>query len=244
MKAVISDIHANWEALQAVLQDAAAHRAEQIYCLGDLVGYGPDPCHCVDLLRELQVTTVVRGNHDDAVFGQADGFNQGAARALRWTKDQLLASPDSHRDAILRKAFLENLPLRHAEPDLLFMHGSPRDPLNEYVFPQHIYNLAKMQTLFRLVPRYCFLGHTHIPGIFTEGGRFLAPEEVDSKYQLGPGKAIVNVGSVGLSRDGDPRACYVLLDGCTVVFRRVGYDIDRTRMKVARVAALDASQWD
>ena len=141
-------------------------------------------------------------------------------------------------------AFLENLPLKHSEENFLFVHGSPRDPLNEYVFPEHVFNQAKMQTLFWLVPRYCFLGHTHVPGIFTEAGRFLTPEEVDGKHQLGPGKALVNVGSVGLSRDGDPRACYVLLEGNTIVFRRVEYDIDTTRKKIGRVAALDASLWD
>ena len=126
-EAVISDIHANWRPCRPSSR-TPPRTAQQIYCLGDLVGYGPDPCHCVDLLRELQVTTVVRGNHDDAVFGQADGLNAALARALRWTKDQsaCLAGQPSRRHSCA--GLPGNPPLRHAEPDLPFMHGSPRVP--------------------------------------------------------------------------------------------------------------------
>ena len=94
----------------------------------------------------------------------------------------------------------------------LFVHGSPRNPLSEYIFPEDIYNHRKMERLFQLVDRYCFQGHTHVPGVFTEGFQFFAPEEIDYEYTLGEGKVMVNVGSVGQPRDGDPRACYVILD--------------------------------
>ena len=92
------------------------------------------------------------------------------------------------------------------------MHGSPRNPLSEYIFPEDIYNHRKMERLFQLVERYCFQGHTHVPGVFTEGFQFYAPEEIDHEYTLGDGKVMINVGSVGQPRDGDPRACYVILD--------------------------------
>ena len=94
----------------------------------------------------------------------------------------------------------------------LFVHGSPRNPLSEYIFPEDIYNHRKMERLFQLVERYCFQGHTHVPGIFTESFQFFAPEEIDNEYTLGDGKVMVNVGSVGQPRDGDNRACYVILD--------------------------------
>ncbi len=93
----------------------------------------------------------------------------------------------------------------------MFVHGSAREPTNEYVFPEDVYNQRKMQTLFDRIPLYCFQGHTHIPGVFTMSGDFLSPEEFDFEYQLGSEKVMVNVGSVGQPRDGDPRACYTIL---------------------------------
>ena len=104
------------------------------------------------------------------------------------------------------------LPRSHRHDSFLFVHGSPRNPLSEYIFPEDIYNHRKMERLFQLVEKYCFQGHTHVPGVFTEGYQFYAPEEIDHEYTLGEGKVMINVGSVGQPRDGDPRACYVILD--------------------------------
>ncbi len=104
------------------------------------------------------------------------------------------------------------MPRSHRYGDFLFVHGSPRNPLSEYIFPEDIYNHRKMERLFQLVGRYCFQGHTHVPGIFTESYQFFAPEEIDLEYTLGEGKVMVNVGSVGQPRDGDNRACYVILE--------------------------------
>jgi diadenosine tetraphosphatase ApaH/serine/threonine PP2A family protein phosphatase len=104
------------------------------------------------------------------------------------------------------------LPRTFRSDPFLFVHGSPRNPLSEYIFPDDIYNHRKMERLFQLVEKYCFQGHTHVPGVFTEGYQFYAPDEIDHEYTLGEGKVMINVGSVGQPRDGDPRACYVVLE--------------------------------
>lgn len=121
---------------------------------------------------------------------------------------------------------------KHPEDDFLFVHGSACNPLDEYVFPEDIYNGRKMHAVFSLVRRYVFQGHTHLPGIFTEDLQFWPPDEIDYTYQLDRRKTLVNVGSVGQPRDGDWRACYALLDGNTVHFRRVEYDIGTTIQKI------------
>ncbi len=112
------------------------------------------------------------------------------------------------------------------------MHGSPRNPVNEYVFPEDIYNAEKMESIFGLVEQYCFQGHTHVPGIFTESLQFIRPEDVNSSYILNGRKALVNVGSVGQPRDGNWRTCYALVAGTDITFRRVEYDIERTIAKI------------
>ena len=122
---------------------------------------------------------------------------------------------------------------------MLFVHGSPRNHLNEYVFPEDIYNQRKMERIFALVDRYCFQGHTHVPGIFTESLQFLSPEEFDYVYRLDGRKTLVNVGSVGQPRDGDWRASYALLDGDTIRYRRVEYDVDTTVRKIRDIDDLD-----
>jgi predicted phosphodiesterase len=242
MRAIISDVHANWEALQAVMHDIALHRVADVYCLGDLVGYGPDPGRCLDSLIHLELPLVLRGNHDHAVLGEATGFSPVARRALDWTRAQLLGPDQNPEVAERRRNFLTKLPETHLEGDILFVHGSPRDPLNEYVFPQDAGNSVKMAVLFWMIPRCGFLGHTHMPGIFTDSGHFFPAEHAEG-YQLGREKIFCNVGSVGQSRDGDQRACYVLLDGDVIRFRRIEYDMAATRKKVRSVDALDDRWW-
>jgi len=231
MKAILSDIHGNLEALQAVLDDILRHPVEAIFCLGDLVGYGPNPRECVDLAMRWQV--ILLGNHDQALLVGAEGFGLTAGRSIDWTRQQLQVPVPNRPAAERRWAFLKGLAQRHEEDGFLFVHGSARNPLNEYVFPEDIYNEQKMGRLFALVERYCFQGHTHVPGIFTEQAsddlyQFNSPEEFDYAYRLDGRKTLVNVGSVGQPRDGDWRACYVLLDGDSVRFRRVEYDIETT----------------
>jgi len=209
-RALISDIHGNLEALEVVLNDIKAQGISEIYCLGDIIGYGPNPRECIDRVME-NCTVTLLGNHDQGAMFDPDGFNVGAERAIFWTREQLEAPADRENNE-KRWEFLGELPRSHRNGPFLFVHGSPRNPLSEYIFPEDIYNHRKMERLFQLVDRYCFQGHTHVPGVFTEGFQFFAPEEIDNEYTLGEGKLMVNVGSVGQPRDGDNRACYVILD--------------------------------
>lgn len=209
-RALISDIHGNLEALEVVLDDIKSQGISEIFCLGDIIGYGPNPRECIDRVMDHCKTTLL-GNHDQGAMFDPDGFNIGAERAIFWTREQL-ESPHDRSNNERRWEFLGLLPRSHRLDPFLFVHGSPRNPLSEYIFPEDIYNHRKMERLFQLVDRYCFQGHTHVPGVFTEGFQFYAPEEIDNEYTLGDGKVMINVGSVGQPRDGDPRSCYVILD--------------------------------
>ena len=123
----------------------------------------------------------------------------------------------------------------------MFVHGSPRDPTNEYVFPEHVYESARLENLMKRFEQYCFQGHTHIPGVFTETGSFLSPKDHDHKFELTKTKVMINVGSVGQPRDEDPRACFVVLntEELTLNYYRVDYDVERTRKKIYDVPELD-----
>ena len=209
-RALISDIHGNLEALEVVLDDIKAQGIGEIFCLGDIIGYGPNPRECIDRVMASCKTTLL-GNHDQGAMFDPDGFNIGAERAIFWTREQL-EQPSDRVNNEKRWEFLGMLPRSHRMDPFLFVHGSPRNPLSEYIFPEDIYNHRKMERLFQLVEKYCFQGHTHVPGVFTEGYQFYAPEEIDHEYTLGEGKVMINVGSVGQPRDGDPRACYVILE--------------------------------
>jgi predicted phosphodiesterase len=234
-RAIISDIHANQEAFEAVLADIRQQGISEVFCLGDIVGYGPNPCECIDLAMTCQKCLL--GNHDQAALFDPEGFNAGAERAILWTRKTLEAAAGPKAEQ--RWDFLGELPRTIRDGDFLFVHGSARNPLNEYVFPEDVYNQRKMERIFGLVGRYCFQGHTHIPGVFTEDLSFLAPEEIDFRYQLGPQKVLINVGSVGQPRNGDNRSSYVVVDGNTVWFKRVEYDFKKTRQKIYDISELD-----
>ena len=182
-RAIISDIHGNLEALQAVLADIDRQKVDQIACLGDIVGYGPNPCECVKLVRD-RCQLVLLGNHDQGALFDPDGFNVGAERAIRWTRAQL-----EHHDASPKHAanqlmdFIGELPRTRVDGDFLFVHGSARRPIEEYVFPEDIYNPLKMEHIFELVGRYCFQGHTHIPGVFITAPDFLTPETTSGEEE-------------------------------------------------------------
>lgn len=257
-RALISDIHGNLEALEVVLDDIKSQGITEIFCLGDVIGYGPNPRECIDrVMASCKITLL--GNHDQGAMFDPDGFNIGAERAIFWTREQLENSSDRENNE-RRWEFLGELPRTFREDPFLFVHGSPRNPLSEYIFPEDIYNHRKMERLFQLVDRYCFQGHTHVPGVFTEGFQFYAPEEIDNEYTLGDGKLMINVGSVGQPRDGDPRACYVILDDgqppssngspspadpaatagpIRVTFRRLPYDFETTIKKIYSISELE-----
>jgi predicted phosphodiesterase len=243
-RAIISDIHGNLEALQAVCEDIDREQVDATICLGDIVGYGPNPCECVRIVQD-RCGVVILGNHDQGALFDPDGFNVRADRAIRWTRSQLEMHDRLPRHSANQISdFLGELPRSHADGDLLYVHGSARRPLDEYVFPEDIYNPLKMEHIFELVGRYCFQGHTHIPGLFTTSPDFtpavVPRDQREVCLPLPHEKAMVNVGSVGQPRDGDPRACYVILeDDQRVRFRRIEYPWADTSRKIHAIADLD-----
>lgn len=235
--ALISDVHSNIEALEAVLADIGRREVSRIYCLGDVVGYGPDPRECLDIALTFPVC--ILGNHDQAVMFDPDGFNPVALRAVYWTRQQLEGGSGGPAAANRRWDFLGELPRTHLEGGLMFVHGSPREPTNEYTFPEDVYNGRKMEALFSKFQRCCFQGHTHIPGVFTSGQEFFSPDECNYEYRLTEEKVMINVGSVGQPRDGDPRASYAILDDDLVTFHRVEYPMEKTIEKIYAIGELD-----
>ena len=252
MIAIISDIHSNLAALQAVIEDIRSREIERIICLGDLVGYGPQPRECVALIKGLGLT--IMGNHDEAIFHshKTEAFNLRAEMAIEWTRDEL--SKEGTQDEIAQRfEFLRTLPVTEERTmegtPLLFVHGSPRKPLREYIFPRDVRNTDKMREIFSQFQRLCFVGHSHVPGIYTEDLTYTHPADLEllKIFHFDEDqKAVVNVGSVGQPRDSDPRACYVTLtdDAEAVVFRRVKYDIEKTRERIYRIPGLDNSLGD
>ena len=234
-RAIISDIHGNIEALTAVMEDISAQGVDEIFCLGDVVGYGPNPRECIDVCRDFKL--VLLGNHDNGALFDPDGFSSGAERAIFWTRQQL--EDASFEGAAQRWDFLAKLPRTHRIEDHMFVHGSPRSPLNEYVFPEDVYNQRKIERIFGFIHQYCFQGHTHVPGVFTENCRFYSPTEIGNEFELNQQKVMVNVGSVGQPRDGDPRSSYVTVDDSALTFHRVEYDPTNTRDKIYAIEALD-----
>jgi diadenosine tetraphosphatase ApaH/serine/threonine PP2A family protein phosphatase len=232
--AVISDIHANLAAFKAVLEDIAHQGIDRIYCLGDIIGYGPDPRACIDLARNLTVNLL--GNHEEAVLFGAIGFNPKAKVAIDWTREQLSLESASQEDNRELWNFIGGLARQRREGDFLYVHGSPRDPTREYIFKQDYRDRKKMDEIFGSPPDFkwkvCFAGHTHHPGIFAQDQpyKFIEPQQVGGRYSYAssPARILVNVGSVGQPRDGDWRASYVIVDDDAISFRRLDYDVQKT----------------
>jgi len=250
MFAVISDVHSNLEALTTVLADIEERGIGTIYCLGDVVGYGPNPRECLDLIIE-KTKWCVLGNHDYAVFYEPTNFNYGAEQASFWTRFSLEAEAEAAKRN-RRWSFLGELPMRQSlniklGPDtsmIDFVHASPRKPINEYIFPDDVYtNPLKVRILFERVEHICFVGHTHLPGVFLDEPDFYMPDELDNVYPIVDGeKAIVNIGSVGQPRDKDNRASYVYVEGNEVHFVRLEYDFETTAKKIRAIEQLDSFQ--
>jgi diadenosine tetraphosphatase ApaH/serine/threonine PP2A family protein phosphatase len=228
---VLTDIHANLEALDACVNDARDRGYDRTIVLGDLVGYGADPNAVIDRVRALEPCAIVRGNHDKVACGleQADGFNAVARSAARWTLDML--TPE-------RRLWLAALPRGPQSVDDLteICHGSPFDE-DAYIFDE----LDAARALKTTVRPLCLFGHTHCPAVFelsTEGLDSARPAAFDkTQVDIVDGsKYLVNPGSVGQPRDGDPRAAYAIVDdrGRRVELFRVAYVIDEAQAKVIR----------
>jgi diadenosine tetraphosphatase ApaH/serine/threonine PP2A family protein phosphatase len=234
MLAIVSDIHSNIEALTVVLDDIGKQAdVKEVLCLGDVIGYGPNPRECLDVATK-KFRFSLMGNHEQAVLQGAQGFNPKARKAVEWTKEQLThASFDPEQNLVFWK-YLNAMPEKLEENRMLFVHASPLDPVNQYILPMDAYNEAFIDELMEQVPRIAFCGHTHIPGVFTQDYLFLSPVDIDNEYQQGEKKLLVNVGSVGQPRDGDNRACYVLYDPekNLVRYRRLQYDFETTIKKI------------
>ena len=224
--AIIADIHANLAAFTAVLDDIE-HRGgvEEVWCLGDVVGYGPDPHQCIELLRQYSHICVA-GNHDWAAIGKINtsDFNPDAATACHWTTQQL--SPGDID-------YLNNLPLVIQRGDFTLVHGSPREPIWEYLLS--INNAKENFAYFQ--SQFCLVGHSHVPLIFEydeTGACSLNEFPADTTLTLAKNRLIINPGGVGQPRDGDPRASYAIYDSetRTVTHYRVPYDIGVTQAKM------------
>ena len=222
---ILSDIHSNLEALQAVLDDAIGRGGfDQLWCLGDMVGYGPDPGPCLDVVRRYSLVAVA-GNHDYAAVGKrtVDDFNYAAKAAAHWTTSQL-----SKADA----EFLAQLPLTVSCDPFTLVHGSLRDPLEEYLVDPD----SALATLDLLSSRFCLVGHSHFPFICIENRG--VPEFVqfteDMVFPLEEERWIINPGCVGQPRDRDPRPSYAIYDShqMTIERHRVDYDIEKTQEKM------------
>ena len=235
-RAILSDIHGNLHALRQVLLDIESQNCDQIVCLGDVIGYGPDPQGCIDAATAFDAC--ILGNHDLAALFDPEGFSNAAEQAILWTRKQI-ESGDTPEACLKRLEFLAHLPRTRREGNVMFVHGSVRNPINEYVFPEDVYNRRKMEKLFSMVQWICFQGHTHVPGVFTAEMEFKRPDEVGYRYTLNDEKAMINVGSVGQPRDGDWRSCYVILDEKQLEFRRVEYDVDATIRDIYDTPELD-----
>jgi len=242
MFAIISDIHGNLEALEAILADIDARGIDRIVCLGDVIGYGASPRECIDLVIE-RCDFCLCGNHDHAVFYEPFNFNLGAERAAYWTR-QVLEDEPNKALRNQRWEFLGKLPVRVVYEDMLFVHGSPRRPVNEYLFADDVYsNPSKLLANFeRLSEVACFVGHTHVPGVFVDDPYFESPDELaePNVYEIAEDdKVIINVGSVGQPRDRDPRAAYGIVDNGRVEFIRLEYDIETAVQKILSTPELD-----
>ena len=222
--AVISDIHSNLEALDAVL--GGLGEVDAVWHLGDIVGYGPRPQAVVDRLRAAG-TIGVRGNHDDAAGGgdSIEFFNPDGFRAMEWTRTRI----DERT-----RLFLAGLPERRVPDgsDFTLAHGSPSDPIWEYVASQDVAqaNLSAFDT------PYCLVGHTHLPIVYRESGGRMKAVHVDGRTDLALDgrRMILNPGSVGQTRDGDPRASYLVIDtdAGRVTWHRVEYDVEATQAAI------------
>ncbi|HEY59833.1 MAG TPA: metallophosphoesterase [Anaerolineae bacterium] len=221
---VISDIHSNLSALETVL--FAAGKVDAVWCLGDIVGYGPDPNECIKLVRDLPNLECIKGNHDSAALGEVDQqtFNHEASLAISWTKHALTAAS---------KEFLLSLPEQIVKGEVTLVHGSPRNPVWDYVMDY----MTAIRMFQFFDTRLCMLGHTHVPAYWEEASTdSSAVIPLDFQKKTVSGRVILNPGSVGQPRDRDPRASFAFFDpnNSTWELQRVEYDISSVQERIKK----------
>ena len=239
--AIISDIHGNLQALNAVFEYIDEQKISCIVCLGDIVGYGADFEACLDLVAE-RCQIVLCGNHDEAVLLKPKDFNPVARAVIEYTRAVMkpppLPTPINRifkSDKQMRWDFLESLKKEYKEGIFSFYHGSPRDPVKEYIMRTDVvFAPDKLRDIFIRIEKICFVGHTHQPGIIEEeqNFHFLEPKHVNQQYVIDSKKAVINVGSVGQPRDGDNRASFVIVEDDKVNFVRVPYDFQEAMRRI------------
>jgi diadenosine tetraphosphatase ApaH/serine/threonine PP2A family protein phosphatase len=256
LTAILSDLHANRPALEVALADAHRRGARRYVCLGDVVGYGAEPLYCLDRVmslcgagavdpdgRGLEPGLCLQGNHEFALLESAADFNPRARAAIEWTREAIASGRDgSGSGAAGYWDYIGGLEPMQCDERAMFAHGSPRDPVREYVVPSDAKDLAKLSAMFEYMLRpVCFVGHSHVPAVYYEDQRFFRPRDTAGPYSLGVSdsmRAIVNVGSVGQPRDRDPRLSYVLFDGECVTFVRLAYDVAAAQAAIRAVPEL------
>jgi predicted phosphodiesterase len=232
--AIISDIHGNLEALHKVFSEIDHAGISRVICLGDIVGYGADFETCVDMVM-ARCEKVLCGNHDEAVIQGPMDFNPVARDVINYTRSVMKPSLISSGRKRQRWNFLRGLEKEFKMGIFSFVHGSPRDPVKEYVMRTDVvFAPEKLRDIFQRIDGVCFIGHTHQPGVIVEEANFhfYEPPKIDYKYEIREKKAIINIGSVGQPRDGDSRASFVIVDGRTVHFKRLTYDYEATMRKI------------
>jgi diadenosine tetraphosphatase ApaH/serine/threonine PP2A family protein phosphatase len=259
LTAIVSDLHGNEPALETALADAHARGARRYVCLGDVIGYGARPRHNLDWVMRLCVPEPVgpaefgalepglclQGNHEYALLNSAEDFNARARAAIEWTREELNRD-DGQAGAKERRYaywdFLAGLAPSATDGVAMFAHGSPRDPVREYMLPRDITDEAKMRANWECMQApVCFVGHSHVPAVYFEDRRLFRPKGTEGPYELGSSerlRAIVNVGSIGQPRDGDSRLSYVLYDGRAITFVRLAYDVERAMADIQAVPDL------
>ena len=235
-QALISDVHGNLEALQAVLDDIEKQGVDEIICLGDTIGYGADSVACLDLVLE-SCSIVLAGNHEWAYRqGGTEDFHGLAADALEVARNQL-DSEGATEDRNRRREAIQAMEFGLRRENHLYVHASPIDPVWDYVLPSYFeaeWSEEHLRAIFKHVDSLCFCGHSHCPCVITQDFACGWPREEDERFSLAqPMKYLINVGSVGQPRDRDPRACYALLENdVEILFRRIEYPIPRAQRKI------------
>jgi len=255
LTAILSDLHGNTPALETALADARDRGVRRFVCLGDVVGYGANPRHNLDVAMrlfvpepqpydgfdELESGLCLLGNHEYALLHSAEDFNPKARLAIDWTREALTETEDREAGYAYWDFLGELQPSLH-DGVAMFAHGSPRDPVREYLVPRDIQDDAKMSANFERMTRpICFVGHSHVPAVYYEDRRIYRPRGIEGPYDLGEKpevKVIINVGAVGQPRDGDARLSYALFDGRHVTFIRLEYDVEAAAAAIRAVVGL------